>query len=64
MHEKNKIWENNEQRSISATRKFDFVLRILHLSATCFLVIFFEGQVHLQFSMVESWGSEETTKVL
>jgi len=33
---------------------FDYVLRILHFSATCFLVNFFEGQAHLQFAMVES----------
>jgi len=26
----------------------------LHFSAACFLVIFFKGQAHLQFSMVES----------
>jgi len=37
-----------------ATHKFDHILHILHYSATHFLMIFFEGQVHLYFDMVKS----------
>jgi len=36
----------------TATRKFDYVLRILYFSATCFLKNLFEGQVHVKFAMV------------
>jgi len=34
-----------------AARKFDYVLYILSYSATCFLVNFFEGQMHLYFAV-------------
>jgi len=37
-----------------ATRKFDYILLILHFNATRFLVNFSEVQAHLQFAMVES----------
>jgi len=35
-----------------ATRKFDFVLRILRNSATCFLVNFIESQAHNYSSLL------------
>jgi len=37
-----------------ATRKFNYLLRILHFSATRFLVNFCQGQVHLHFAIVDS----------
>jgi len=37
-----------------AIRTFDYVLGILHFSATRFLVNFIQGQAHLHFSIVES----------
>jgi len=56
VYEKNKIGEKVESKVPflvkMATHKFDYLFP--NFSATFFLVNFFEGQVHLQFSSIET----------